>query len=168
VGVFLAATRDTWSAWSRSARIRLALAGACASLAALAAVGTAPAGPDLLWLYTVLAFGFGAVLVGSHGAPAPRLGAAWIRWVALLSYGGYLWNNLIARLFERSWRGPWALGALVFVAATFAVAWVTYTCVELPGMRLRRPLLSWLGADRDRFEGTRASDRPAVDPSSSS
>jgi peptidoglycan/LPS O-acetylase OafA/YrhL len=61
--------------------------------------------------------------------------------MALWSYGAYVWNNLLAREFQLRWRGSWTIGMLAFVLGTFAVAWITYVCVEVPGMRLRRQVL---------------------------
>jgi peptidoglycan/LPS O-acetylase OafA/YrhL len=141
VGLFLAANREVWTRWTRRRRIGVSLAGGAVVIGALALEPMTPTDSAILWLYPALAVGFGAALIGCYGARAPRLGEALIRRMALWSYGAYVWNNLLAREFQLRWRGSWTIGMLAFVLGTFAVAWITYVCVEVPGMRLRRQVL---------------------------
>jgi peptidoglycan/LPS O-acetylase OafA/YrhL len=143
VGVFLAATRSDWTRWTRGARLAISFAGAAVVVASLALEPVTPTDSAILWLYAALAAGFGAMLIGCYGVAAPRFGATLIRRMALWSYGAYVWNNLLMREFQLAWRGPWVLGMIAFVVGTFGVAWVTYACVESPGMRLRRVALAW-------------------------
>jgi peptidoglycan/LPS O-acetylase OafA/YrhL len=166
VGVFLASTRDLWTRWSRRSRGAFALVGAAVAVAVLTGRPVTPTDSALLWYFAVLSCAFGALLVGCFGVGAPRRGEAVVRRIALWSYGAYLWNSLIVRPFEIGWHGSWWLGSILFFAVTFATAWVTYVGAELPGMRLRRPLLTWLGGNRDHFEAVPTAERRAVDPSS--
>lgn len=134
-GLFLAATRERWMQWGRTTRFYAAVAGV-----ALLAFTYAYASPTLedrtaLWAFTALSLGF-SLLVPWAAALARPSGGQVVTWIALWSYGLYLWNNLAFRFWETQAIGEPAkmLGAWVGV---FLLSAVTYHAVEKPGLWLR-------------------------------
>lgn len=144
-GVFLAATQATWRRWMSSgiARIASLVAGGAVIAGTLATTGHSIQGFGAVWYATGLSAGFALLLISLSGVRLPRAIGPGVEWIALLSYGAYLWNNVLIRVLARKpVPGPWWLGVLVFVAGSLAIAWVTYIAVEKPFLRARDLLLA--------------------------
>jgi peptidoglycan/LPS O-acetylase OafA/YrhL len=84
-----------------------------------------------------------------HGPAVGRaLNIAPLKWMGLMSYGAYLWHMEVGA-FIQAWTGlHWytspslaaGISAIVFSAATFGVAWVSYTVLQRPLLALRHRL----------------------------
>lgn len=139
LGVFLATTRDLWMSWSAPARAGLGILGAAGLVLSCAWLGAEMGGVGTVFYFTALALCFSAILIGVQGARRwPGLAGVAIERVALWSYGAYLWNNAFMRLIERQappW--PWFLTTAAFMAASLALAWLSYITIEKWGLRLR-------------------------------
>lgn len=141
VGLFLAATRDYWSAWSVRSVMALAFAGFV--VLGLTFGFATPGLTDFsaVWAFATLAFGFGALIPGALLLrPRPSFGTFVVTKIALWSYGLYLWNNLIFRAAELAPMAPVWQGLAAW-ALTFGIAALTYYLVELRGLRLRDMVL---------------------------
>jgi peptidoglycan/LPS O-acetylase OafA/YrhL len=127
---------------------------AVALLAALFVTGSR-SGPPIETSAAVLASAVITLGVVTGRAPAPLLRLLSSRHAVLIgrrSYGLYLWQYVVlaatealsTRFVTISLAGPW-YGRMAFAAvmvaglgATFALAEVSYRCVELPALRLKR------------------------------
>ncbi|QSQ10924.1 acyltransferase family protein [Myxococcus landrumensis] len=144
IGVFLARTAPTWRQWPSPWRITCAVAGGLLLVVAVGWHGALVTTTSHVWIFSALAAGFGAVLVGIETLRLPQ----WLRWgiypTALLSYGAYLWHGLVVRVLERLdlRLGAWGLDLAAFLALTLGVSWVTYVTVEKPFLKLRDALLA--------------------------
>jgi peptidoglycan/LPS O-acetylase OafA/YrhL len=153
VGVFLARTAPVWQQWAPRWRAACGALGAAVLTATILLAGPLLMGLGSVWAITGLSVGFGLVLVGVESLRLPAAPRWGIFQVAVLSYGAYLWHGLLVRVIERAelTLGSWPLDLLAYLAATLAVAWVTYVTVEQPGLRWRDRLLTRLAA-RERHK----------------
>jgi peptidoglycan/LPS O-acetylase OafA/YrhL len=144
IGVFLAATESTWIRFSNRTRVVLAVLSTAALTTTLLLLPHPAWGLGGVFLYPLLATGFSCWLICVRTMPAPT-GASRIlvEKVALWSYGAYLWNGLLIRVFaHHPVPGHWLLATAVFVGATLIVSAITYKLVEVPGIGLRKQLLN--------------------------
>lgn len=157
LGVALAASRPQWQRWGTGAHRALALAGL--SLVAVAMLFGDPAllGASAVWLFGAFSLGFAALLPAALRWERPRW-AMPVERIALLSYGIYLWNNLVFRFAERLPLPPVAQ-LLAGWTACFLLAALTYRVVEKPALRLRD---RYLAAPRSRRFSILARLRPAL------
>jgi peptidoglycan/LPS O-acetylase OafA/YrhL len=145
IGLFLAATEVGWRAWSARAKWTAAAAGLLLWLSTCATFG--PYAGRNIWsavfVYPLISSAFALLVVGVHGIVLPRLIHRGVESIALWSYGGYLWHGLVVRLIDRSSAklGSWSVQAACFVAATFALAGLTYHLVERPMLAARDRIL---------------------------
>jgi peptidoglycan/LPS O-acetylase OafA/YrhL len=138
IGLFLAATKGTWTRFAQSTRTMIAFGGVALLTASLAAFSYQPNGIPQICMFLFLSIGFGATLVGVHAMGRVRAIGLLVDKMALWSYGAYLWNMLLERqLVHHPITAPWWLGMFAFVGGSFALASVTYYAVEKPGLRLR-------------------------------
>ncbi|HZI10800.1 MAG TPA: acyltransferase, partial [Myxococcus sp.] len=153
MGVFLARTAPVWQRWAPRWRAACGALGAAVLTATILLAGPLLMGLGSVWAITGLSVGFGLVLVGVESLRLPAAPRWGIFQVAVLSYGAYLWHGLLVRVIERAelTLGSWPLDLLAYLAATLAVAWVTYVTVEQPGLRWRDRLLTRLAA-RERHK----------------
>ncbi len=103
-------------------------------------IGYAPKSIFLVSLFpSILSFGFALLLICSFHWKVPTLLLYPIQQIAMVSYGAYLWNNLLLRVFHRySLPGSWLLYSVAFIAGTLILAKITYHLIEKPGLQLRR------------------------------
>jgi peptidoglycan/LPS O-acetylase OafA/YrhL len=141
VGVFLAATRPMWRGFTIGIRRIVAVGGTLALIGGLALLRHPSAGGvDSIGCYTLIAIGFGGLVVAFADLsvlPAARLP---IEKIAIWSYGAYLWNN-IAFPVLRSVALPWPLNFGGFALALIPAA-ITYNLIEEPFLKLRGLVLS--------------------------
>ncbi len=82
------------------------------------------------------------MMVGSLSVKFPSFLASLVYWISVLSYGMYLWNNLIARFIENKFHSyPWPVVAGLYYGLTFFMAFLTYFTIEKPFLRLRGKML---------------------------
>lgn len=137
VGVFLAATRERWLAWTRAQQAVLALGGGGLLLLCLLMIEPGIIDQSAIWAFSALALGFGALLPWFHGVQnLGKCAQFFFYWTAVLSYGIYLWNPLVYRAMERM-SSPLLVQALFAWGLSFALAFATYTLVEAPVLRWR-------------------------------
>lgn len=79
-----------------------------------------------------------AALAVQRGVDGSRmLELRWLIWLGRVSYGLYLWHNILIHL---PWPGPdLAIGLL----ASIVITWLSWTAIETPFLRLKdRPVMS--------------------------
>lgn len=67
------------------------------------------------------------------GAAGRVLNSRPMVYVGLISYSLYLWQQLFLTTLNTTWSGQWPLNLL----ACFAVAMLSYHCLEMPFLRLK-------------------------------
>lgn len=138
MGVFLASTRHAWRAYPKLPR---RCAGVFGIVLALYFSLTTPyvlTGTSAIWLFTVLAIGFSLVVIGFHDLQVHRYLYLPLQKVALWSYGIYLWNGLVMRVFDKLHLNLNAFAYMaLFYVVSVAVAVPTYYVVEVPFLKLR-------------------------------
>ena len=145
-GVFLASTARTWKAWHPILKRSLGIAGLVVLLAGFLAFGARLDAQNGALYFTMLAVAFSLMLIAVEDLVLPSLIGAPIYFVALLSYGAYLWFGLAGRAAEKigGFGGP-AIETVVFLGLTFGAAWSTYVLVERPALVWRERILPRLG-----------------------
>lgn len=143
VGVFLASCREVWSSWSTAARRVCGLAGASLVIAVAATSSECPTAPlGVAFLYSVLALGFGAVLVAAEQWRSTKRKLWFVRSVSLWSYSIYLWHELFTRLFVRYTHGRFPfLWLVLYLVVVLGFSKLSYELIEKPGLSLRTLLL---------------------------
>ncbi len=143
MGVFMAKTKNSWLNWSREVKILLGLIG---TFLVTYFPYTTPyflPGYSSVWMFTVLAIGFSMLLVALHDIKIVKPISKPIEFIALWSYGIYLWNGLVIRLFHHLKLGTNDyLIILIFFLTSVCVAIPTYYFVEKPFLKLRDSLLA--------------------------
>lgn len=138
MGVFLASTRNSWMKFNRPLRL---FGGGLGLLLVFYPSMTLPyylPGASLIWLLTSVALGFSLILVAIHDLQMPRWFYIPIHKVALWSYGIYLWNSFMIRVFHHlNLNINKNLEVLLFFLASILVAVPTYYLVEKPFLRFR-------------------------------
>ncbi len=141
MGLFLAATQNHWRSWSVFKKRGLA----AASLALLAIV-FAFASPNLtdvsvIWVFSGLALGFSGCIPWVYELKGKdSIFHKMVFYIALWSYGLYLWNNLVFRFAEHL-PLPAYLQGIIAWALVFVCSACTYYGVEKPFLRWRNRLL---------------------------
>lgn len=144
MGLFLAATREKWTGWTIARKNLLAIVGVGLLIFTFCKGSPTLNDSSALWVFSTLALGFAALIPAAiELSSSPSLFHRVIEYVALWSYGLYLWNNLVFRLAERL-PLPLLVRGIFAWAITFAVAALTYYFVELPGLRWRDRILQKL------------------------
>ncbi len=142
VGVFLAATRHVWRDFSAASRRIAAISGTVALLSGLALLRhPASGGVESVGCYTLIAIGFGGLLIASADLAFLPVMRVPIEKIALWSYGAYLWNNIAFSLL-RPLSLAWPLNYGAFALALPAGA-ITYILIEEPFIRVRGLVLSF-------------------------
>jgi peptidoglycan/LPS O-acetylase OafA/YrhL len=125
----------------------LALAAGGIGLTVVAAHGASPVATPLVTIgYTLLAIGFGSILVGVVVGGAPPLEARWLRAFGRYSYALYLLHFPILELSVRTRLGAtlvhsrlgWAALTAAGLGASLGVAAVSWRFFEAPILRLKR------------------------------
>jgi peptidoglycan/LPS O-acetylase OafA/YrhL len=139
IGVFLASHRSTWSAWRASIRLAFAPLGLLLVLAKVLFTPTLPTSPlQIAYTYTLLALGFGALLIAAEQWQRMPTGLSLVRWIALCSYSSYLLHEMYTKLFFHYGQGPrWILHTVVYFTVFAGISVASYELIEKPGMRLR-------------------------------
>lgn len=144
-GVFLAQTRHTWKNFSKLWR---RCGGLLGTILVLYFSYTTPyilPGYSVVWMFTLLAMCFSLILVAFYDLKIPQLLYWPIQKIALWSYGIYLWNGLLIRLFYQfklSGRIDDYLVVLLFYLVSVVVAIPSYYLVEVPFLKWRDRYLS--------------------------
>jgi peptidoglycan/LPS O-acetylase OafA/YrhL len=141
-GLFLASTRAVWGQWKKPQK-KLSLGLGAISLFSICWF----LGPHLTvstvhFYFTLLPISFALLLVGLKNWEMSGGISFLINWVALLSYGAYLWNNLLIRVFARYLSEiHWQVGVILFLLCTHLIALTTYVLIEKPFLNLREKYL---------------------------
>lgn len=149
IGALVAVVLLRWTPASRSTRIGIQVLGVVAAGAIIWAFVTVSDQRAGLYRggFVLFAIGtaavIGAVVQTTRNPLRAALCLAPVRWVGQVSYGVYLWHWPIRVAIDenRTNLSGWEL-AVVRVAATFAIAALSYYLVELP-IRRRRFLKVW-------------------------
>ncbi len=143
IGVFLAATRSSWRDLSNTWRATAGAVGMIVTLGGLALLKhPASGGVESIACYSMIAAGFGGLLVASADLARLPFAHKPVEKLAVWSYGAYLWNNIafpMLRPMNLAW--PFNFGG--FALALLPAA-VTYALIEEPFLRVRRVVLSAL------------------------
>ena len=143
MGVFLAKTKGVWLNWNRPVKIILGLIGTFLVTYFPYTTPYVLPGYSSVWMFSVLAIGFSMVLIALHNIKVPRACSKPIELIALWSYGIYLWNGLVIRLFHHLKLGiNDYLIISVFCLISILVAIPTYYFIEKPFLKLRDKLLA--------------------------
>lgn len=143
-GVFLARTRHLWKNFSRGWR---RAGGVIGTMLVLYFSYTTPyilPGYSMVWMFTLLALGFSLVLVGFHDLQMPTVLYWPIQKIALWSYGIYLWNGLLIRLFHQlklTTRINDYLVIVIFYLVSVMIAMPSYYLIEVPFLKWRDRIL---------------------------
>ncbi len=143
VGVFLASTHGSWCGWTQGRKQALALLGSALLAVTLFFSGPGLIGNSAIYCFTGLALGTGLILPWCLTLSAsPRLNSV-VQKIALLSFGVYIWNDVVGRFVHKLpiSEGAWPLRYGLFILLSFAVAFVSYRLVELKALKLRAKLL---------------------------
>ena len=142
VGAALAGSQPVWRKWNAVVKSSCLLFGFCALIFFLGYAGPGISGRNQIPCFSVLALAFGSILVGSSDLRAPRWVKNPIRWFALLSYGVYLWNDIVSDFLSiRFVESSWILRLTLDFVLSLTLAGVTYWMIEKPGLALRKHLL---------------------------
>lgn len=138
LGVFLAATKERWWKFSKSNSLPLSLIGGLGFCFCLWWMKPVPLGVRGILSYSLLAIFGGIALMGALHLNFPGVWKKSLYWIATLSYGAYLWNNLFMRVLEKYFNHlHFIIVYLVFFILTFVAAYISYKLIELPFMKLR-------------------------------
>lgn len=143
IGVFLAATHPRWKKWANGPRAAAAAAGALVLAFTWASMGPHFARAGAVYGFLGLAAGFALCIPWFTAWRVPGGLAIVAEKIALLSYGAYIWNDVVSRYLHKvdlasyPW---WAVFALYF-PVSFFIPWFTYRLVEIPGLNARAYLL---------------------------
>ncbi len=142
LGVFLAASLHKWKDFSARLKTGSLIVGVSIIISTCWFLGASNQPNIATEYYALLATGFALMTVGAYKKKVPVILLPVVEWIAILSYGAYLWNNLIMRFTATRLHDlHWSLAALAFVGLTFFVALITYYVVERPFMMLRSKIL---------------------------
>lgn len=148
MGIFLAVTMPKWSLWARSFKLLIGVIGCLFLVLITSFLGPALTAKNINWYLTIIPIIFALILIGFRGIKLPKHFSFFINWVALLSYGSYLWNNLLLRFFARYLPEiNWPLGLTLFLISTHILALTTYILIEKPFLLLRAKYLRSLKID---------------------
>lgn len=143
MGVFLAKTYSTWSQWSLSIKKVLGIIGLITITLTLLLIPENPTSPiGVMALYSLLATGFGCILIYFETIKTKIAVIAFLEPVALWSYSTYLLHDIIVRFITRyflEWN-HWLLLSL-YICIVLAISKMTYEYIEIPGMKLRKLFL---------------------------
>jgi peptidoglycan/LPS O-acetylase OafA/YrhL len=145
-GLFLAVTAKHWQRWSKPSKM------VCVAVAVMGLWGLCwGLGPQLTvqsanFYFSFLPLIFALFLIGFKGLSLSVSLGYFVNWVALLSYGAYLWNNLVIRIFARNFPDlPWLSGVILFLLVTHILSLTTYLLIEKPFLNLRAKYLRRIG-----------------------
>lgn len=143
IGVFLASCQDVWTRWSIRSRWLCGFAGALVVFATAAVFPYCPGTPiAIAFLYSLLAVGFGAILVAAEQWRSTTRKLRFVQWIAVWSYSIYLWHELLIRFFSRYLGAQYALLVLaLYLLAMLGFSALSYELIEKPGLSLRALLL---------------------------
>ena len=92
--------------------------------------------------YTLLSLAFSSFLIAVYEVKLNGVWKSLLYWVAVLSYGAYVWFALVVRAMSRVSMGPWYIEMLLYFLMTFILAFISYIIVEKPFMKWRKHILS--------------------------
>lgn len=144
-GVFLAATKERWQTVSGLVKTVCVAVGLILLL-----IGAVYFGPQLnksnaVFYFTLTSLCFSLMLIGFHKLRIDPKVHSFFYWVAMLSYGAYLWNNIFIRVIYKYIPAiHWLAGILLFLLVTHGVAFITYYLIEKPALSLRSKYLARL------------------------
>lgn len=138
MGVLLAFYEKSWSHFVQKYHQYIFYLSTLGFFISLSYYGKTPLGAKAISCFFVLAL-FSAGMVSSAKFLAiPKFIQPIVYWIATLSYGIYLWNNLLMRVVDKFFiEIHWSLATLFFLITTGFISFITYRLVELPFMKLR-------------------------------
>lgn len=138
MGVFLASTKEYWSRWASINKVTSGVLAIFALLTICYSFGPQLTAHNVNAYFTLLPIIFSLLLVAFKDLVFDPFLGSLVRWIALLSYGAYLWNNLLIRFFARYLLEiQWHYSLFLFLLATHILALFTYFLVERPFLNLR-------------------------------
>lgn len=142
LGVFLAFTQDYWKPFVKDSCNSIFLISLIGFVLSLVYFGHTPLGMKAVFVYSTLSlFSAGMVMAGNF-IRIPLASHSFFFWVATLSYGAYLWNNLFMRVIIKFAHNlHWGLSLVIFLGLTFVTSYVTYRIIEAPFIKLRAKFL---------------------------
>lgn len=142
LGVFLAFTQDYWRPFVKKSCNLIFLSSLLGFSLSLIYFGHTPLGVKAVFVYTVLSlFSAGMVMAGNY-IKLPSASQSSFFWIATLSYGAYLWNNVFMRIFVNFGQNMhWALSTILFFTLTFVVSYLTFRIIETPFINMRSKFL---------------------------
>lgn len=141
-GLFVASTRRYWSNWPAFRCTLAAALGLVCLIVTVNYAGRPWEGRGFVACFTGLAAGVALLLPWLLRLELGRRAAMFFRYVALWSYGIYIWNDVVSRAVERHRPAFGSETLLVFFSLSFGIAITTYYLVELPLLRLRERILT--------------------------
>ncbi len=156
MGIFLARTFPQWSVWNaKKQALCLFVSLLIAGLIGASFTGQVTGKLGMSFYYTLLAAGFGTLLVATYHyeMPLPSFVKSAVHWIAKISYGVYLWFWLLLRLFEKRspFAGNWWANISAWLIACVLIASATYLLVELPMLTVRGWVLARLARSKPSF-----------------
>jgi len=141
-GVFLASSFKTWSKFQQPKYFLLF--GIVSLFLILNYINPLNINAPVVLSFQLISISFSCILIGLYHLPSlPAEGV--IRQIATLSYGVYLWNNLISRAVEKLLAHQSNfLKFFTFISLTFLVSFITYLLIEKPSLKLRSTILAKL------------------------
>jgi peptidoglycan/LPS O-acetylase OafA/YrhL len=143
MGVFLASTEKWWLPFSKSHAALIFNTGVVLFVGVAFMAGPYPVGPIMVWDFLALSICFAIMLIGARSikimGPLDKI----FGFISLISYGLYLWNNLVARVIEKGfYKLSWSLKFFIFFLTSMTLSYLSYRFIEKPGMNLRNRWIS--------------------------
>lgn len=156
MGLFLASSHTVWGHWSHHTKRVCILMGLTLLFLTCWLLGPIFTAKNVAIYFSLLPLGFGLLLIGVQKLKISGTLLFFIHWIALLSYGTYLWNNLFIRALVRYFPNMhWAISILIFLLLTHLAAVFTYFLIEKPFLKLRSSYIKQyklrLGVEADIF-----------------
>lgn len=145
MGLILAASHKKWSNFSQTAQRSYLLLGIIVLSMAFYFFGPTFNSKNIIFYFSILPLSFSFILIGLQKIVLPQYILKVVQWIAILSYGSYLWNNLLIRLMSRHLDNfSWPVSLILFLISTHLISWITYLLIEQPFMNLRSIVLKQL------------------------
>lgn len=142
-GVFLARTRTLWKEFPVKWRRWGGLFGLFLVTYFPYTTDYVLPGTSMVWMFSLLAIGFSLILVAFYDVKISKVIYVPMQKVALWSYGIYLWNGLIIRIFHKLHLNMSDyLIVIIFYLVSVAAAIPTYYFIEVPFLKWRDQFLN--------------------------
>lgn len=141
-GILLAATFSYWREFGKKFALICTVVGMLILFTTLYFSGADIYGSHVIYAYTSISVGFSLLLMGSYRLQLNDWVYVPVKFIALWSYGLYLWNNLVMRVMMKMNYGlPWWLNLFIFLLITIVISAVTYYLIEEVFLKLRDRVL---------------------------